>query len=221
MSDHGRSSSHGMPSVELPPPEFWDELYSQRERVWSGNVNPTLEQELSKLSPGTVLDLGCGEGGDVLWLSQHGWQATGIDISQVAVDRARQRAQSLGMNEQQARFLVADLHTWQSAETFDVVVSSFLQSPVPLERERILAEALQRVTPGGRFIALSHAGLPPWAEFDPEFHRFPDPEHEATLLVPEGSRDTVVFAGTVQREVEGPDGQTGTIPDGLIVIDKA
>lgn len=211
---------HNMPSTDLPPLEFWNEMYSSRERVWSGNVNQTLENELVKLEPGTVLDLGCGEGGDVLWLAQHGWQATGIDISDVAIERARARAAELGFSENEATFVAADLHKWESDATFDLVVSSFLQSPVELERERILAAALERVKPGGRLISLSHAGLAPWVEIDPDFHKFPDPAVEIAFLVPDGSADTVIFAGVKEREIEGPEGQTGMIPDGLLVIQK-
>lgn len=211
---------HNMPSTDLAPAEFWNEMYSMRERVWSGNVNATLEQEINKLAPGTALDLGCGEGGDVFWLAQHGWQATGIDISDVAVERAKARAAELGLEPEQASFVAADLNDWESSERFDLVVSSFLQSPVELERERILAEALKRVKPGGRLIALSHAGLPEWVEIDPDFHKFPDPEDEIQFLVPEGSSDKVIFAGVVQRELTGPEGQVGTAPDGLLVIEK-
>ncbi|GGH56272.1 SAM-dependent methyltransferase [Rothia aerolata] len=225
MTDQHQQKKHGvrdnMPSTDLPPRDFWNEMYSQRERMWSGKANATLEAELTKLEPGTVLDLGCGEGGDVFWLAQHGWRATGIDISDVAVARARENAAALGLSEDEANFVCADLTTWESEATFDVVVSSFLQSPVELFREQILADALKRVKPGGRLIVLSHAGLPPWAEVDPDFHRFPNPVQEAEYLAPEESGDTVIFAGAVEREVEGPDGQKGTIPDGLIVVEKA
>lgn len=209
-----------MPSTDLPPKEFWDEMYSARERVWSGNVNATLEKELKKLTPGTALDLGCGEGGDVLWLAQQGWAATGIDISDVAVQRAAARAVALGFSEAEARFVAADLSTWDDEQTFDLVVSSFLQSPVELEREQILAAALKKVKPGGRMIVLSHAGLPAWVEIDPDFHKFPDPQAEIAYLVPENSADNVIFAGVVEREIQDPDGNPGVIPDGLLVIEK-
>ncbi|WP_435850759.1 hypothetical protein [Streptomyces tibetensis] len=32
------------------------------------------------LAPGDALDLGCGEGGDGLWLAGRGWHVTAVDI---------------------------------------------------------------------------------------------------------------------------------------------
>lgn len=75
------------------PLEFWNGLYLSKEQVWSGKVNQTLAAVVSELPPGRSLDLGCGEGGDVLWLAEQGWQATGFEISDIAVERARAEAQ--------------------------------------------------------------------------------------------------------------------------------
>ena len=67
----------------------WDATYLGREAVWSGEPNPQLVAEVADMPLGRALDLGCGEGADAVWLAARGWKVTAIDISQVALNRAR------------------------------------------------------------------------------------------------------------------------------------
>ncbi|MBB2975214.1 thioredoxin reductase/SAM-dependent methyltransferase [Microbacterium endophyticum] len=138
---------------------FWEERYAGSERVWSGHPNSTMVDVVSDLNPGTALDLGCGEGGDTVWLAQNGWDATGLDISPTAIARATAAASSLGIDR--ARFVLADLSTWRSDQVFDLVTTSFLHSPVALDRIAALRQAAERVAVGGHLLIVSHAAPPP------------------------------------------------------------
>ena len=87
--------------------DFWDERYSTSERIWSGRPNPRLVEHVSALAPGTAIDVGCGEGADAVWLAARGWGVVGVDVSGVALDRARQHALEAG---------VGDRTTWVQAD---------------------------------------------------------------------------------------------------------
>ncbi|MEX0914200.1 MAG: methyltransferase domain-containing protein, partial [Demequina sp.] len=89
--------------------DFWEQRYAATERPWSGRVNATMATTVEGLTPGRALDLGCGEGGDVLWLAAQGWEAHGIDISPTAVERGREQAQATGAS---ATFEARDLAGW-------------------------------------------------------------------------------------------------------------
>src|SRR3954468_10099211 len=74
----------------------WDARYREREgSMWSGRPNGRLVAEVSELAPGRALDVGCGEGADAIWLARQGWTVTAIDISEVAVGRARDAAANI------------------------------------------------------------------------------------------------------------------------------
>ena len=73
----------------------WDGRYRDPgDTMWSGRPNGRFVAEVEELSPGHVLDVGCGEGADAIWLAQRGWTVTAIDVSEVAVTRARAAAEA-------------------------------------------------------------------------------------------------------------------------------
>lgn len=154
------------------PAQFWERRYAGTEPIWSGKVNATLAEAVSGLVPGRSLDLGSGEGGDVLWLAEQGWEASGIDLSPTAVARARNEAKSRGV--ERAEFIARDLNEWAASANpihsaphdgarYELITASFFQSPVELQRAEILRAALSRLAPGGRLVLVSHASPPSWA----------------------------------------------------------
>lgn len=68
--------------------KFWNERYSSREKLFTGEPNGVLVTEVTDVPPGRALDAGCGEGADALWLARRGWLVTAVDISNVALQRA-------------------------------------------------------------------------------------------------------------------------------------
>ena len=132
---------------------YWEDFYGG-ERRWSGKPNATLVEEVAQLEPGTALDLGCGEGGDAIWLAAQGWEVTATDISQTALDIAAQHAAEAGVTVAWERH---DLSVSQPGGPFDLVTTSFLHSKVELPRARILRAAAEAVASGGTLLVVGHA----------------------------------------------------------------
>lgn len=63
---------------------------------------------VSPASHPRAVDLGCGTGANAVHLASEGFEATGVDFSEVALAKARQRARSAGVDDA-CRFLCADL----------------------------------------------------------------------------------------------------------------
>ena len=57
-------------ATTLHTPEYWDGRYAAHEPVWSGKVNQRVVEQTADLQPDDAIDIGCGEGGDAVWLAQ-------------------------------------------------------------------------------------------------------------------------------------------------------
>lgn len=221
--EHPTGHSSGHPTEDDSPLEHWEGRYAGAEPIWSGRVNATLAEVAGRLPPGRSLDLGCGEGGDVLWLAEQGWHAQGIDLSPTAIARARAAARSRGF-EGSAHFTARDLGGWDPAgRSYDLVTASFFHSHVTLDRTAILRRAAEALTVGGHLVVLSHAAPPPWAAAP---HDGSAPPHEqlltarqeaAELALPEHAF-ALVTAEELHREATGPAGEQGHLEDSLLVL---
>jgi SAM-dependent methyltransferase len=201
---------------------FWDDFYQGRDQVWSGEPNPLLVRETAALTPGTALDLGCGEGGDAIWLARRGWRVTAVDVSDVALRRAAGHAAEAGVGDgiEWARH---DLAQSFPEGLFDLVSAQFLHSPVaePGEWEGLLRRAADTVAPGGTLLIGSHVGWPSWVEKPDHDVNFPTiPEVLGALALPEGEW-TVEVAERVERALTSPDGQAGHREDQVIRMRRA
>jgi SAM-dependent methyltransferase len=145
--DEGRFGSAGQASE-------WDARYSKHDAaMWSGRPNGRLVAEVTGLSPGTALDVGCGEGADAIWLAQQGWTVTAIDVSEVAVRRGREVAERLGVAVEWA---AGDaLRTPFAAGSFDLVSLQYPALP-KAGGEGAVRELLAAVRPGGLVLAVYH-----------------------------------------------------------------
>ncbi len=152
---HGHQLSEEEAAAMFEPPG-WDERYSGEEKVWSGNPNPQLVAEVSVLTPGTALDVGCGEGGDVIWLARHGWRVTGADFSANGLARAARHAAEAGVADRTDWWQVDARAFAAGGRSYDLVTTHFLHPPDGgmVQVTRRLAEAVAR---GGHLLVVGHA----------------------------------------------------------------
>jgi SAM-dependent methyltransferase len=194
--------------------EYWDERYGGG-RVWSGNPNSLLVRYAAELPPGVALDVGSGEGGDVLWLAGRGWTVTGADISPVALAGAAELAGRAGPQiAGRITWQQADILTWAPPERhFDLVSAQYLHLPPPA-RESLHQRLAAAVRPGGTLLVAAHhpadletvpRPLPP--------ELFATGEQMAAVLDP---AQWDIETGAPEREAAGPDGQPVTLRDAVL-----
>ena len=144
--------------------KFWNDAWAGHE---DSNPEPDglLISETDGLTPGRALDIGCGIGANAIRLAEQGWQVTAVDFSPVAIEKAQQLAQSLGVA---VDFLVDDATSVQPEGQFDLICTFYIQLP-PAQRAAMLSNAAGLLAPGGTLIFVSHdKSKPPpgWTEED-------------------------------------------------------
>lgn len=84
----------------------WNDSYASGEPLpWdTGTPDPQLVEMIDShaVTPGRALEIGCGTGTNAIFLAQRGFEVLGVDISEVAIEKARAKARG------PCRFEVAD-----------------------------------------------------------------------------------------------------------------
>ncbi|WP_055613224.1 class I SAM-dependent methyltransferase [Streptomyces phaeochromogenes] len=195
---------------------FWEQHY-RTPRAWDARVNPLLAETATPLRPGAALDLGCGAGGDAIWLARRGWHVTAVDISTTAVERVRERARDLGVAD---RVVTAqhDLGRSFPAGRFDLVSAQYFHTPLPLHRTRVLSTAARALRPGGLLLVVDHGSTAPWSwNQDPDIH-FPTPAETAAELELDPAHWSVLRADMPRRRATGPAGETAAVIDNVLLV---
>lgn len=101
----------------------WNEFFTADKPRFNLAPNAFLIQIAERRTPGTALDAAMGQGRNALWLARQGWQVTGFDPADQALDVARRAAAALGLtlNAVNARF-----ETFEFGENrWDLIVLSY------------------------------------------------------------------------------------------------
>ena len=131
----------------------WDERYATTELVWGAGPNHFLVAEVDGLPPGRALDLGCGEGRNAIWLAQRGWQVSGVDFSEVGLEKARQLAAERGV---EVTWVRADLRDYEpDHEAFELVIVMYIQAPAARLAD-LMRKASAALAPGGTLLVVGH-----------------------------------------------------------------
>ena len=126
----------------------WDERYRSADRLWAAGPNLFVEDRLKTLVPGRGLDLAAGDGRNSIWLAEQGWKMVAVDFSEVAVARGRELSDDV-------EFVVADVLTWATDETFDLIVIAYLHLPAD-DFESVVRTAVGRLAEGGELFMIGH-----------------------------------------------------------------
>ena len=79
-------------------------------------------EEAERGGPGKALDLGCGSGMHLVTLARRGWEVTGVDLIDKALDRARKRTAASGVSANVVRADVTKLPAGTVGTGFDFLL---------------------------------------------------------------------------------------------------
>ncbi len=131
----------------------WDDRYSGDELAWTSTPNQFLLAEVVGLPAGRAVDLACGEGRNSIWLSEQGWEVTGVDFSSVGLAKAKRFADLWGV---EVTWVESAVENWTPPPGgFDLVAMLYLQLPQPARSEALVAAA-SAVAPGGTLLVVAH-----------------------------------------------------------------
>jgi SAM-dependent methyltransferase len=146
-------------------------------RVWERSRPPSDLVELvegpTPLPSGRALDLGCGTGTDSVYLAQHGWDVTGVDMVPSALAAARRRAAAAGVSPRYLKGDATRLRELGVGDGYTLVLDFGCFHTLPADRRDPYVQGVSEVAADGATLLLYGFARPPRlapmrAEFTPE-----------------------------------------------------
>jgi SAM-dependent methyltransferase len=155
---------------------FFERAYRRGTPPWDTGVTPPEVVEVvegpAALEAGRGLDLGCGTGTNVLYLVQRGWFAVGVDLSGLAIESARRKADWVSG----ATFVEGDVTRLRELGVdgpFDLLLDiGCYHAVAPGRREAYVLEAARVARPGSLLLLFAFG---PWLNL-PGSRRTREPE---------------------------------------------
>jgi SAM-dependent methyltransferase len=125
----------------------WDDRYASGDYRPRTLPTPLLEQWVPAFEPGRALDIACGTGRNALYLAEHGFDVTAVDISEVAIERASHEARTRGLD---IEFLAADLDHFTPDGPFDLI------TVIRFRNRELWPRLVDALAPNGWILAEHH-----------------------------------------------------------------
>lgn len=122
----------------------WDGRYDRETYLYGKEPVAFLKEKLPRLKKGKALVLAMGEGRNAVFLAQHGFDVTGVDISSVAIEKCKRLADERGV---QVNTVIADLTDYDlGSEQYDLISNFYFYD------KSVLLQVINALKPGGMFI---------------------------------------------------------------------
>lgn len=170
-----------------------EDIYQTMEEAdipWNRAAAPDILVDLvdsSAIQPCTALDIGSGTGNYSLYLASKGFQVTGVDVSQTAIQIANNKASELNSS---ARFVSLNMldEEIELNSTFEFINEwMVLHHILPLSREVYLKNICRLLAPHGKYLSVS------FSEADRQFGTPPEGRNRKSPLGP------VIYCATLDE----------------------
>jgi SAM-dependent methyltransferase len=141
----------------VTPHPSWNESYASGQLPWdTGQPEPLLIEFVTSggIAPAPTLEIGAGTGTNAIWLAERGFDVLGIDLSPLAVERARAKMKERALS---CRFAALDfLAAPPPGGPFQFVFDRgcFHVFDEPDERQRFAANVAAALAPGGLWLSM-------------------------------------------------------------------
>lgn len=144
---------------------FYNITYRYFRAPWDIGAREELVElvEGGRLKPCRAIDLGCGTASNCIFLAQRGFDVTGVDYSEGAIELGRKRTRESGV---EVNFIVDDLtNLKQVIGQFDLLVDyGTLDDLVPNQRELYLRNVIPLTHAHSLFLLYCFEWIPRWWE---------------------------------------------------------
>lgn len=149
-----RAEPAATPLVRSTSP--YEELYRARRSfiLWGqrpGRLLPRLERFADR---GRVLDAGCGDGKNALYLEQRGYAVHGVDSSKLALEGLENRFEAAARRPR-GHYEHLDVEDLDLSQRYDILVSYGLYHCLPVERRHEIHRSLQATIRRGGVLLFS------------------------------------------------------------------
>ena len=132
---------------------FYEIIYRYFRAPWDIGARKELVAlvDSGHIEPCRTIDLGCGAGANAIYLAQQGFQVTGVDFAEAAIEKAKERAREAGV---QVEFIVDDLTNLnQVSGEYDFLLDYGVLDDLRLpQREPYVQNMLKLTHPGSRYL---------------------------------------------------------------------
>ncbi len=146
----------------------YEKKYEGEEFYW-GIVPNEMCYEIMKLKPPIrpykVLDMGCGEGKDAVFLAKNGYVVSAFDASENGLEKAKELARQ---NYVEVNFFKADINEYELDEEYDIIFSSGTLHYLSLKHRERLIQNIKAHTLNGGVHALNVFVKKPFIEMAPD-----------------------------------------------------
>jgi len=148
----------------------WNESYASGQLPWdTGRPEPLLVEFVTSgaVTPGRTLEIGAGTGTNAIWMAERGFDVLGVDVSPLAVERARAKMEGRALRCRFAAwdFLAAPPPDGPFQFVFDR--GCFHVFDEAGERQRFAAQVAAALVPGGFWLSMIGSTEGPPREFGP------------------------------------------------------
>jgi ubiquinone/menaquinone biosynthesis C-methylase UbiE len=149
--------------------QFFDKAYRMPVTLWGDvRIPKELKELVEKNKPQTSLELGCGLGRFSTYMSEQGINATAVDFSSVAIEKAKNR---ITRKEYKPIFLIGDVTnlsmlTNQFDVSFDIGCFHCLDEE---DEEKYVSEIYRLLKPGATHLIWTLNGSPSGIKLNPDY----------------------------------------------------